>query len=73
MADTLVVITANVEGSDNKQKVDMSVLDGSSHSNIYQTKKNMRGETRMAITTHADADLGICFTNTLDPGLSSIP
>lgn len=70
MADTLVVITANVQGSkDNKQQVDMTVLDGSSHQNVYQTKRDMKGETRMAITTHADADLGVCFTNTLDKGM----
>jgi hypothetical protein len=48
----------------------MEVIDGSNHRNVYQNKRNIQGETRMAITTHADADLGVCFTNTLDKGES---
>ncbi|KAL7008151.1 vesicle coat component [Cystobasidiomycetes sp. EMM_F5] len=44
----------------------MEVLDGSNHRNVYQNKRNVNGETRMAITTHADADLGVCFKNYLD-------
>ncbi|KAK9898535.1 hypothetical protein P389DRAFT_167056 [Cystobasidium minutum MCA 4210] len=70
MSDTLVVITANIAKGAN-QKVDMEIIDGSNHRNIYQSKRNIQGETRMAITTHADADLGVCFTNTLDRGLSN--
>lgn len=50
------------------QRVDMEIVDGSNHRNTYQNKKNINGETRMAITTHADADLGICFKNHLDKG-----
>lgn len=50
----------------------MEIVDGSNHRNIYQSKRNVQGETRMAITTHADADLGVCFTNTLDKGKFSI-
>jgi hypothetical protein len=50
----------------------MEIVDGSNHRNIYQSKRNVQGETRMAITTHADADLGVCFTNTLDKGASRI-
>ena len=55
----------------------MEVVDGSTHRNTYQTKRGVSGETRMAIvrvdaspahadrlqTTHADADLGVCFKN----------
>lgn len=64
MSDTLVVISTNIEkGHD--QRVDMEVIDGSVHRNVYQTKKNLQGETRIAITTHNDADLGVCFTNHL--------
>jgi len=69
MSDTLVVITANVEAGSG-QRVDMEVLDGSTHRNVYQNKKGLSGETRMAITTHADADLGICFRNYLN---SNVP
>lgn len=47
----------------------MEVVDGSNHRNIYQNKRDIKGETRMAITTHADADLGVCFRNTLDKGV----
>lgn len=60
---------ANIAKGSN-QKVDMEIVDGSNHRNIYQSKRNIQGETRMAITTHADADLGVCFTNTLDRGAS---
>ncbi|MBW0509647.1 hypothetical protein O181_049362 [Austropuccinia psidii MF-1] len=66
MADTLVVISTNIEDGDD-QRVDMEVVDGSIHKNIYQSKKNIKGETRIAITTHNDADLGVCFTNHLEP------
>jgi len=65
MSDTLVVITANVE-TGSGQRVDMEVMDGSAHRNVYQNKRGLSGETRMAITTHADADLGVCFKNYLD-------
>jgi len=65
MADTLVVVTANI-AKGNNQRIDMEVVDGSNHRNNYQSKRGINGETRMAITTHADADLGICFKNFLD-------
>lgn len=71
MADTLVVITANIaKGA--SQRVDMEIVDGSNHRNTYQKKTNINGETRMAITTHADADLGVCFKNHLDNGVSEL-
>lgn len=65
MADTLVVISTNIEASDEFQTMDLEIVDGSVHRNIYQSKKGINGETRIAITTHNDADLGVCFTNTL--------
>ncbi|POV98403.1 hypothetical protein PSHT_14029 [Puccinia striiformis] len=64
MTDTLVVISTNIEHGEN-QKVDLEVIDGSTHRNVYQSKKDLQGETRIAITTHNDADLGVCFTNHL--------
>ncbi|GMK55974.1 hypothetical protein CspeluHIS016_0210300 [Cutaneotrichosporon spelunceum] len=63
-ADTLVVITANVAPSSG-MRVDMSVVDGSEHGRIYQTKKDLNGEYRTAITTQGEADLGVCFSNTI--------
>ncbi|EPQ26960.1 uncharacterized protein PFL1_05595 [Pseudozyma flocculosa PF-1] len=67
LADTLVVITANTvpaEGfSADDMRLDIEVVDGSKHNNIYLSKKNIRGETRLAINTHSHADLGVCFKN----------
>ena len=70
MSDTLVVISvsAPLTPGDTKMRVDMEIVDGSGSRNIYQAKKGIKGETRMAITTHADADLGVCFKNVLDEG-----
>ncbi|KAI8448603.1 endoplasmic reticulum vesicle protein 25 [Phakopsora pachyrhizi] len=65
MTDTLVVISTNIEKGEN-QRIDLEIVDGSTHRNVYQSKKDINGETRIAITTHSDADLGVCFTNHLD-------
>lgn len=65
MAETLVVITANVDKGD-RARLDLEVVDGSNHRNVYQARKGLQGEMRLAITTHNDADLGVCFKNTLD-------
>jgi hypothetical protein len=65
MAETLVVITANVEKGD-RARLDLEVVDGSNHRNVYQARRGLQGEMRLAITTHHDADLGVCFKNTLD-------
>lgn len=67
MADTLVVISVSAPLQGAMQRLDMEVVDGSGSRNIYQSKKGLKGETRMAVTTHADADLGVCFKNVLDP------
>ncbi|KAN0065113.1 vesicle coat component [Thecaphora frezii] len=69
LADTLVVITANTvpagSASFEDMRLDIEVVDGSHHSNIYLSKKNIKGETRLAINTHSHADLGVCFKNHL--------
>jgi p24 family protein delta-1 len=77
-SSTLVIVTANVDLSHSpsanaqiyrdKQRLDMEVVDGSGSRNVYQSKRGLKGETRMAITTHEDADLGVCFSNLLDEG-----
>jgi hypothetical protein len=75
MSDTLVVISVSAPLQGTMQRLDMEVLDGSGSRNVYQSKKGLKGETRMAITTHADADLGVCFMNVLDackPGAHEI-
>ena len=66
MSDTLVVISVSSPLSGTLQRLDMEIIDGSGSRNTYQAKKGLKGETRMAITTHADADLGVCFKNQLD-------
>ncbi|KAI5453986.1 vesicle coat component [Naganishia albida] len=74
-AHTLVIVTTNVSpgtssdtsgGSD--QIVDLEIIDGSHAGSKYLTKKNIKAETRMAITTHESADVGVCITNRLSPG-----
>lgn len=75
LSDTLVIITVNniiPKGlssiDENDQRVDVEIVDGSKHNNIYLSKKNIRKETRMAINTHSHADLGVCLKNTLKKG-----
>ncbi|KZO94167.1 hypothetical protein CALVIDRAFT_539216 [Calocera viscosa TUFC12733] len=63
--NVLVIVTANVANGPS-QRVDVSLVDGSDHQNVYLMKRNVMGETRLAITTHAEGDLGVCFTNTID-------
>ena len=61
----LVIITANVAPGEN-QRVDIEVVDDSEHQNVYLSKRNIGGETRLAVTSHADGDIGVCFKNTID-------
>lgn len=75
LSDTLVVITINnvipkgLSSSDeNDQRVDVEIVDGSKHNNVYLSKKNLKKETRMAINTHSHADLGVCLKNNLRKG-----
>jgi hypothetical protein len=49
------------------QIVDLEIIDGSHAGSKYLTKKDIKGETRMAITTHESADVGVCITNRLSP------
>jgi hypothetical protein len=69
MPDTLVIITINVSPLTDprrgkiQSRVDLEVLDGSSHRNVYQSKRGLKGETRIAVTSHTSADIGICLSN----------
>ncbi|GHJ84266.1 hypothetical protein NliqN6_0668 [Naganishia liquefaciens] len=74
-AHTLVIVTTNVSpgtssdqagGSD--QIIDLEIVDGSHAGSKYLSKKDIKGETRMAITTHESADVGVCLTNRLSSG-----
>jgi p24 family protein delta-1 len=48
--------------------VDIEIVDSSAEKRVYLSKRNIKGETRLAITTHAEGDVGVCFRNHLDPG-----
>ena len=64
----LVIVTANVAPGE-KQRVDIEIVDSSAQKNQYLNKKNINGETRLAVTAHAEGDVGVCFRNYLDRGV----
>ncbi|KAK4689958.1 p24 family protein delta-1, partial [Tremellales sp. Uapishka_1] len=66
---SLVIVTANVPPLPG-QRVDIEILDGSQRGNVYLSKKDIRGETRLAITTHESADVGVCVRNYLEGAAS---
>ncbi|KAG8803379.1 vesicle coat component [Serendipita sp. 399] len=63
----LVIVTANV-GPGASQRVDIEIVDSSPRRNVYLSKRGVSGETRLAVTAHADGDVGVCFKNHLDLG-----
>lgn len=65
--NNLVIVTANVGPGEN-QRVDVSILDSSESRNVYLSKRGIIGETRLAITTHADGEVGVCFKNHIEGG-----
>lgn len=65
--NALVIVTANVAPG-LKQRVDIEIIDSSPQRNVYLNKKNINGETRLAITAHSDGEVGVCFKNHLDHG-----
>ncbi|KAJ7485661.1 emp24/gp25L/p24 family/GOLD-domain-containing protein [Mycena latifolia] len=66
----LVIVTANVGPGEN-QRVDVEIVDSSPQKNVYLSKRAIKAETRLAITTHADGEVGVCFKNFLDKSVSS--
>ena len=48
--------------------MDVDIVDSSSRRNVYLSKRNITGETRLAVTAHSEGDVGVCFKNYLDPG-----
>lgn len=63
--NALVIVTANVSPGGG-QRVDVEIVDSSPQKNVYLSKKGINGETRLAITTHVDGEVGVCFRNYLD-------
>jgi hypothetical protein len=70
--NALVIVTANVAPGVN-QRVDIEIIDSSPQKNVYLHKKNINGETRLAITSHAEGEVGVCFKNHLDHGTPARP
>lgn len=61
-----MIVTANVSPGAN-QRVDVEVRDREGGAgNVYLNKKDIKGETRLAVTAHAEGDVGVCFKNSLD-------
>jgi hypothetical protein len=61
-ANTLVIITANVGTAEN-QRTDIEIVDSTPQRNVYLAKKGIKAESRLAITTHAEGEVGVCFKN----------
>jgi p24 family protein delta-1 len=63
----LVIVTANV-GPGEGQRVDVEIIDSSPQKNVYLNKRDIRSETRLAVTAHSEGEVGVCFKNFLDSG-----
>ncbi|KIJ61595.1 hypothetical protein HYDPIDRAFT_115752 [Hydnomerulius pinastri MD-312] len=61
----LVIVTANV-GPGPNQRVDIQIIDDTPQRNVYLSKRDIKGETRLAVTAHAEGEVGVCFRNFLD-------
>jgi len=64
-SNQLVVVTANV-GDGPSQRTDIEIIDSSPQRNVYLSKRGINGETRMAVTAHAEGEVGVCFRNYLN-------
>jgi len=64
--NALVIVTANV-GPGPNQRIDVEIIDSTSQRNVYLSKRDIKGETRLAVTAHADGEIGVCFKNHLAP------
>ncbi|KAN0084269.1 emp24/gp25L/p24 family/GOLD domain containing protein [Tylopilus felleus] len=65
----LVIVTANV-GPGPSQRIDIEIIDSTPQRNVYLSKRDIKGETRLAVTAHAEGEMGVCFKNYLSPGPS---
>ncbi|KAF9788237.1 emp24/gp25L/p24 family/GOLD-domain-containing protein, partial [Thelephora terrestris] len=63
--NTLVIVTANI-GPGPNQRTDIEIVDSSPQKNVYLRKKGIKAETRLAVTTHAEGEVGVCFYNYLE-------
>jgi len=67
--NALVIVTANV-GPGTNQQVDVEIIDSSPQKNVYLNKRDIKGETRLAVTSHADGEVGVCFKNYLPEAIN---
>ncbi|KAF6764263.1 emp24/gp25L/p24 family/GOLD-domain-containing protein, partial [Ephemerocybe angulata] len=58
----LVIVTANV-GTGEHQRMDIEIVDSSPKKNVYLSKKGIKSETRLAVTSHAEGEVGVCLKN----------
>jgi hypothetical protein len=65
--NALVIVTANVSPGEN-MRVDVEIVDSSPKKNVYLHKRGIIAETRLAITTHSEGEVGVCFKNFLSSG-----
>ncbi|KAJ3516008.1 hypothetical protein NLJ89_g1388 [Agrocybe chaxingu] len=61
-ANALVIVTANV-GAGRNQRVDIEIVDSGPAKNVYLSKRDIKAESRLAITTHAEGEVGVCLRN----------
>lgn len=67
-ANSLVIVTANV-GPGLYQRVDIEIVDSGPNHNVYLSKKGIKGESRLAITTHSEGEVGVCLRNYIEGGM----
>jgi len=67
----LVIVTANI-GPGPQQQVDIEILDSTPNRNVYLSKRDINGETRLAVTAHGEGEIGVCFKNYLAPGTVAV-
>ncbi|KAJ2923151.1 hypothetical protein H1R20_g13942, partial [Candolleomyces eurysporus] len=51
--------------------MDIEIVDTSSSKNVYLSKKGIEDETRLAITTHAGGEVGVCSKDYVKRDVSS--
>ena len=54
----LVIVTANA-GPGEGMRVDIEIIDSSPQKNVYLSKRDIRGETRLAVTAHTEGEVGV--------------
>ncbi|PPR06779.1 hypothetical protein CVT24_011279 [Panaeolus cyanescens] len=68
-ANSLVIVTANV-GPGANQRVDIEIVDSGPSHNVYLSKRGIKAESRLAITTHAEGEVGVCLRNYIEGDIS---